>query len=81
MTTKIQKWGNSLAVRLPQYLVEKLGLEAGTSVVIDNERGQIIKIKPTMKTKLSLKNLVKRINLSNRHEETDWGNSAGKETW
>ncbi len=81
MSTKIQKWGNSLAVRLPQYLIEKLGLEAGTTVDIEDERGEIIKIKPTMKKKLSIKKLVDQINPQNKPEETNWGDRVGKETW
>lgn len=79
MSTKIQKWGNSLAVRIPQYLIEKLGLEAGTIVDIEDERGEVIKIKPTMKKKKSLKKLVGQINSKNKHEEIDFGNPIGKE--
>jgi len=80
MSTKIQKWGNSLAVRLPQYLIEKLGLEAGTTVDIEDERG-VVKIKPTMKKKLSIKKLVDQINHQNKQKETDWGNPIGREIW
>lgn len=79
MSTKIQKWGNSLAVRLPQYVIEKLGLEAGTAVDIEDDRGRIIIIKPTMKKKIPLKKLVDQINSQNKHEEVDFGNLMGKE--
>jgi antitoxin MazE len=44
MTTKIQKWGNSLAVRLPKQLATRLNLKEGSEVVV-NEREQSVIIK------------------------------------
>ena len=32
MLTKVQKWGNSLALRIPNALAEEAGLEAGSEV-------------------------------------------------
>lgn len=34
MRTKIQKWGNSYAVRLPKQIITHLGLRTGSPVVI-----------------------------------------------
>ncbi len=34
ITMRVAKWGNSLAVRLPQSVVEALGLKAGDSIEI-----------------------------------------------
>ena len=34
MKTKIQKWGNSLAVRLPKAFAEQAGIENGSDVQI-----------------------------------------------
>ena len=42
MPTKIQKWGNSLAVRLPQEVVRKLTLKEGSEVVVQEEQQRII---------------------------------------
>ena len=81
MSTKIQKWGNSLAVRLPQYLIEKLGLEAGTTVDIEEESGKVITIKPTANMKLSLKKMMSQVTDENKHELVDWGGPFGKEIW
>lgn len=44
MTTKIQKWGNSLAVRLPKKLTTRLGLSEGSEVTVD-EREQNVFIR------------------------------------
>jgi antitoxin MazE len=39
---QVSKWGNSLAVRLPKALVDKLGLKPGDELaVIDARQGQI----------------------------------------
>ena len=42
MATKIQKWGNSLAVRLPKGLVQKLRLEEGSEVEVREEKSRIV---------------------------------------
>ena len=41
MTTKIQKWGNSLAVRLPRAITKKYGLREGGDVMVREERDRI----------------------------------------
>ena len=42
MTTKVQKWGNSLAVRLPKEMVQHLALKEGSGVVVRHDRDAII---------------------------------------
>ncbi len=42
INTKIQKWGNSLAVRLPQKIAARLGFKAGVEVVIAENRGKVV---------------------------------------
>jgi len=80
MPTKVQKWGNSLAVRLPREMAEKFELGEGSPVVIRPERRGIV-IKPAKKQKLSLRELVARITPENRHKEVDWGKPRGREIW
>ncbi len=45
MTTKIQKWGNSLAVRLPKKVAGRLGLREGSRVEIGGAAEEIVIIK------------------------------------
>lgn len=80
MTTKIKKWGNSLAVRLPKNIVEKMGLKENTSVEIA-ENNNVVNIKPTNIDKLSLKTVVGLINKENIHKEVVFGAKTGKEIW
>lgn len=52
-TTSIQKWGNSLAVRLPASIVKNAHLHTGSVVELSVQEGNII-VKHTGKQKLSL---------------------------
>lgn len=80
METTIQKWGNSLAVRLPQHIAQKLALKAGSVIAMREEKKTII-IRAARKTHKPLKDLVAMIRPENIHKETDWGNPVGKEIW
>ncbi len=42
MKTKAQKWGNSLAVRIPRGIVQKIGLKPDTALTIKVRKGQIV---------------------------------------
>lgn len=81
METTIQKWGNSLAVRLPKELAKKLKLREGSSVLVSEDSKRRIVIKHTLKRGVSLADLVAKINRDNVHGEVDWGISQGKEIW
>jgi len=79
MTTTIQKWGNSCAVRLPQELLRKLDLQAGHEVTIREEKNGALSITPAPRRTLSLDQMVARITKNNRHDEIDWGPDVGSE--
>ena len=79
MTTKIQKWGNSLAVRIPDEFAENLNWHAG-SVVGFKQIGNKIII-ASSRPKYTLEDMVKGITKKNRHKEFDWGKPMGKEIW
>ena len=53
MRTRVQKWGNSLGVRIPRGLAEQIGLGAGTEVSLSAKDGDLI-VKPAHPTRLSL---------------------------
>ena len=80
MATKVQKWGNSLAVRLPREVAEKFRLSEGTNVLIQPE-GKKIVIRPAKEKEETLEELVAKITPENRHEEVDWGRPRGREVW
>ena len=80
MTTKVQKWGNSLAVRLPKELAHGLRLREGGEVVLAQE-GDALIIRKGKKSPVSLSRLLKEVNAKNMHGESDLGKPLGKEIW
>jgi antitoxin MazE len=80
METTIQKWGNSLGVRLPKSVALSQSLKEGSRVkVTETKTGIAIEIKK--KQPLSLAVLLKGITKDNIHAEVDWGKARGKEIW
>jgi len=76
---KIAKWGNSLAVRIPQSLADQAGMAVGTRVEVKASDGKLV-IVPKIPD-YDIRELVKRITKENRHELIDWGPPVGKEFW
>lgn len=80
METNIQKWGNSLGVRLPRLVAERKSLREGSRVrVTETEKGVVIEV--VKKTRPKLRELLKGITRDNTHRETDWGGPVGNEVW
>jgi antitoxin MazE len=78
-TASIQKWGNSLALRIPKPLAEQAGVSAGSEVEVTATEHEIV-IRPA-KRRYRLKELVDGITPQNVHAETDLGPPVGKEAW
>jgi len=78
MEAVVQKWGNSLGIRIPSLIARELSLKNG-SVVDINENGKEINIKPLHKMNLS--EMLSAVNENNIHDEVDWGKPVGKEIW
>ncbi|HEY4515062.1 MAG TPA: AbrB/MazE/SpoVT family DNA-binding domain-containing protein [Candidatus Paceibacterota bacterium] len=81
MTTTIQKWGNSLGVRLPKELTDNFNLRAGTKISFDSRADGILMKSSTIKRYKTLKDLLKGMKKNNVHELVDWGKPVGKEVW
>ena len=78
MEAKIQKWGNSLGIRIPMLFLKDLSLGNGSVVEIEEENDRIV-IK--LSKKVELESLLSRISDDNLHSETDWGGAEGDEIW
>jgi antitoxin MazE len=76
---KVKMWGNSLGVRLPQVIIQQVGLQAGASVAISIKGNQII-LSPT-RQKYTLDELLKDAVPEMQHDEVDWGEPVGEESW
>ncbi|MEJ5188861.1 MAG: AbrB/MazE/SpoVT family DNA-binding domain-containing protein [Breznakiellaceae bacterium] len=77
MQTVVQKWGNSLGIRIPALYVKEFNLEKGSFVEITEEDGKII-IHPPKKT---LTDLLSKVTDENKHSAIETGSSIGNEGW
>ena len=77
MQTVVQKWGNSLGVRIPSLYVKEFNLKNGHSVEITEEDGKIV-IVPARK---ELNEMLSRITEENIHSPIETGGSVGNEEW
>ena len=80
MLTKVQKWGNSLALRIPKAFAVDAQLENDSFVEITIVEGQII-ITPVAAPIWTLEELLAGINKNNIHHEVDTGIATGNEAW
>jgi len=80
MISRVQKWGNSLALRIPGAFAKEIGLRNDTSVELSQVEGKLI-ITPLMEPDMTLDKLLARINKDNIHGEVDSGYATGNEIW
>lgn len=45
-TTRISKWGSSLAVRIPQHIADDVGIKEGTPIELSLDNG-VLRIRKT----------------------------------
>lgn len=79
MLTRVQKWGNSLGLRIPHSFAVQARVAAGSAVDIAVERGQLV-VRPVRK-RYRLKDLLKAIDSANLHAEVATGSRVGREVW
>jgi len=77
MQTVVQKWGNSLGIRIPSIYAKEFELKNGSYVDISEEDGKIVIIP----NRISLEGLLAKVTKENLHEPVETGSSLGKEEW
>ena len=80
MHAKVQKWGNSLALRIPNTFAKDAHLTPGSDVDLSFHNGKIV-VDPDPGPQYSLSALLKGITSKNRHSEIDTGSAVGREVW
>jgi len=78
LKTKVQKWGNSLALRIPKSYAWEAGLEDKSAVDISVVDGKLVVARVN---KPLLEELLGKITLHNLHREVSTGPTAGCEIW
>lgn len=77
MQGQIGRWGNSLAVRLPEEVVDRAGLSEGAQVEIAFDDRRIV-ISP-IGSRYRLEDLLQGMTPEAMHEAFDWGPGLGRE--
>ena len=80
MQTKVQRWGNSLGLRIPKSFAKEAGVEAGSEVDLSIENGELI-VRPRRRPRYELKDLLRDVMATNVHDEVETGDAVGREAW
>jgi antitoxin MazE len=80
MQTKIQKWGNSLGLRIPRSFAAEAQVKEGATVDLSVENGQLL-VRPLRVRKYSLAALLRKVDRRNLHGEVSTGRAVGREAW
>ena len=78
MATTVQKWGNSLGIRVPKAVAAQVNLSDGTEVEFDTAGG-VLTIRPKRRRKYTLAQLLARAKGPSPHRELDRGGPRGRE--
>lgn len=78
MTTKVQKWGNSLGLRIPKEIARETRMREG-SVVSFAIEGEVLMLTHAKKPKYTLDGLLKGFDKKTQHEMVGWGDDVGGE--
>jgi len=79
MRVAVQKWGNSLAVRIPRSLAREVHIERGGEVDLAVEDGRLVA--SPVQRQPTLDDLLSQVTDSTLHDEFDWGGPVSKEAW
>jgi antitoxin MazE len=80
MQARVQKWGNSLAVRIPKSFAALSHLGQNTLVEMSVEDGKII-LFPIPHPEITLAQLLENVSTENLHRETETDGAVGQEAW
>ena len=80
MEARVQKWGNSLALRIPKPFATEAGIEEDSSVQIELVEGRLV-ITPVAEPHPTLEELLARVTEGNLHGEVTAGPAVGREAW
>jgi antitoxin MazE len=80
MQVRVQRWGNSLAIRIPKPFALEIGLEQNSLVKVFVSEGKLM-LEPVAKSKYTLEQLLAEITEDNLHHEIETGPAVGDEAW
>jgi antitoxin MazE len=79
MRVHVQKWGNSLALRIPKAFAEETEVTQGSVVNLTVDEGRLVAV-PERRKRVTLASLLSGVTRANLHGETDTGQAVGRES-
>jgi antitoxin MazE len=77
---KVQKWGNSLGIRIPKPFAEEVGLREKAEVELSLVEGSLV-VRPLRRPVYRLAALLAGVTHRNRHHAVSAGGPIGREAW
>ncbi len=81
MRARVQRWGNSLALRIPRAFGRELNLRPESSVEMTLDSGRLILVPIEDSRVPTLSELLDQVSDENKHTEVETGRPVGNETW
>lgn len=80
MRVNVQRWGNSLALRIPKAFAEDAAVSEGSVVDLSVSEGRLVAV-PLRRRRITLKQLLRGVKRGNLHREIEYGTPIGREAW
>lgn len=80
MITRVQRWGNSLGVRIPKAFAEQAGLQENAPITLSLSDGKLL-IERLAADFYTIEELLADVNIVNIHAEVATGPATGSEAW
>ena len=80
MITRLLKWGNSFAVRIPKAFANEMKMAENSSIEMTMKEGAL-QIAPIAEERWDLDELLEGVTAENRHGEWETGPAEGNELW
>jgi antitoxin MazE len=74
---QVQKWGNSLGIRIPSALAKQIGLTEGTQVDLEIVLDSLV----IRRKQQALEELLAKVTPDNLHREVETSGPEGNEVW
>lgn len=80
MISRVLKWGNSLAVRIPKAFASEMKVAEDSSIQMTMQEG-VLQIAPVAGPVYELEGLLAGVTEENRHGDWETDQAVGKERW
>lgn len=80
MELRLQKWGNSIGIRIPSSILKSLNLKVSDTIELNQVDDKLV-ISKSKQKKISLDERFKKYSGENLSKEFVWDDSRGNEIW